>query len=260
MTKEVFMAAAKRAAASTWTSELNTIMGVGYDTGLALSAKEFDAMVFKTSDVSGVEAALRKRIAKYNLAKATSLDVRMSNPPGTTPDPAILTAISARLPSLSKEDLQKMSDGHQLAMAAENIMGYLLEGYLARHLTPYGFIHCAGEILRSADFITTAGQVWQVKNSDNSENSSSSQVRNGTTIGHWCRRRSKPVSAKSGKQPFYWGELQAAFGIPAEAWQNEEKFQEFVRECITINSGLLHVTTPTITAPDKPAKKQLGLF
>lgn len=255
MTKDVFMAAAKRATGGNWTNELETIMSVGYDTGLALSTKEFETMVMKASDVAGVEAALRKRIAKYHSAKATSLDVRMSNPPGTTPDPAIMVAISARLPRLTKEDLQQMSDGHQLAMAAENIMGYLLEGYLANHLTSHGFIHCAGEILRSADFITTSGYVWQVKNSDNSENSSSSQVRNGTTIGHWCRRRSKPVSAKSGRQPFYWGDLPEAFGIPAEAWQDEGKFQEFVRECITVNSGLLHVATPAIAAPDKPGRK-----
>jgi hypothetical protein len=82
-------------------------------------------------------------------------------------------------------------------MGAENLVGDLLERYLASVLEPHGWIWCSGAMVKAVDFIlppSTSGGAWrmlQVKNRDNSENSSSSAIRAGTEIEKWHRTFSK---------------------------------------------------------------------
>ena len=80
-------------------------------------------------------------------------------------------------------------------MAAENIVGDLLERYLAKILEPKGWVWCAGSIVIAVDFImrgdATKWNLLQIKNRDNSENSSSKKVRDGTEIQHWFRTFAK---------------------------------------------------------------------
>lgn len=81
-------------------------------------------------------------------------------------------------------------------MAAENMVGYLLELYISTALEEHGWIWCAGDFVRAVDFIkrNSNGQ-WeavQIKNRDNTENSSSSAIRNGKEIKKWFRSYSKP--------------------------------------------------------------------
>ena len=85
-----------------------------------------------------------------------------------------------------------------MGMSAEDLIGHTLEEYIYSETKSENWIWCSGSILRSIDFIKkeTVGEntIWkmlQVKNSDNSENSSSKKVREGTPIKHWFRRFSK---------------------------------------------------------------------
>ncbi len=84
---------------------------------------------------------------------------------------------------------------HAMAMGAENIIGTLLEHFLASILEPAGWIWCSGAIVRATDFICRQPDgSWlalQVKNRDNSENSSSKAIRDGTNIRHWFRTFSR---------------------------------------------------------------------
>jgi len=89
---------------------------------------------------------------------------------------------------------------HGLSMAAENIVGNLLERYIASQMEPAGWVWCSGEIVNKVDFLFPLGSSqgdepkWvplQVKNRDNSENSSSSSVRDGTDIIKWFRSFAK---------------------------------------------------------------------
>lgn len=80
-------------------------------------------------------------------------------------------------------------------MCAENCVGSLLERYLDSVLRPQGWYWCCGDFVKAVDFISRDenGQ-WlalQIKNRDNSENSSSSAIRNGTKIQKWFRSFSK---------------------------------------------------------------------
>lgn len=116
----------------------------------------------------------------------------------TLPDPAVSLILTTR--GLSKLQAANAIVGHYDAMAAENVIGTLLEMYIAEHMEHYGWIWCAGEIIKSVDFLKKTDDGFiplQVKNRSNSENSSSSAIRNGTDIIKWHR-----INAYTGST--YW--------------------------------------------------------
>ena len=116
-------------------------------------------------------------------------------------------------------------------MSAENIAGAFLEEYIAEQLISQGWHCCWGETMKSVDFCKFDGQLLQVKNSDNSENSSSKSVRDGTTIKKWFRRFSKTGGTN-------WNKLNELVGIENEDDKlNENSFKEFVREAVRNNPG-----------------------
>lgn len=90
-------------------------------------------------------------------------------------------------------DLKRADELHRRSMAAENMVGNLLERYLATVMEPEGYIWCSGSLVRAVDFVkqpSPSNDEWtllQIKNRDNSENSSSSSIRKGTTIHKWFR-------------------------------------------------------------------------
>jgi hypothetical protein len=145
--------------------------------------------------------------------------------PQTVPDP-LVSFILEHYFEVPEQNLEQASNEHQLAMAAENMVGDLLERYLAKILEPTGWIWCAGSIVKSVDFIKPPlpeSNIWtvlQIKNRDNSENSSSSAIRKGTMIEKWFRTYSK-----TGKTNWH--------SFPDEAQRtklSEEKFQAFVKK------------------------------
>ncbi|MCI6574713.1 MAG: SinI family restriction endonuclease [Arcanobacterium sp.] len=115
--------------------------------------------------------------------------------PGTVPDPA-LSIVMQHGYNVPESSLSDWIEGHRIAMVAENMVGDLLERYLDSVLNDE-WIWCAGEVVKHVDFIqrpTSKGEPWkalQIKNRDNSENSSSSAIRNGTTISKWYRTKSR---------------------------------------------------------------------
>lgn len=93
------------------------------------------------------------------------------------------------------QDIDKAVKWHRHAMGAENIIGELLERYIADELEEMGWIWCSGSLVRAVDFVHLSNDgkwtMLQVKNRDNSENSSSSAIRKGTDILKWFRTFSK---------------------------------------------------------------------
>lgn len=126
------------------------------------------------------------------------------------------------VPELS---LPEVIERHRHAMAAENIIGYLLERYLAETVEPYGWIWCAGSTVRSVDFMIpnegnpSTWRLLQVKNRDNSENSSSSAIRSGTLIEKWFR-------SFSAKDATNWDNFPAENAIKEQL--SENAFVDFV--------------------------------
>ncbi len=156
---------------------------------------------------------------------------RTSKKIGTVSDEIIDTILSVRLPTLNTDDINHIKDAHRLSMSAENILGLLLEEYLAEKLSFYGWYCAWVETINKVDFCTKKGDLLQIKNRSNSENSSSSSVCKGTIIRKWHR-----VNAQNGA--YYCKELNQL--IECSNFY-EEDFAAFVRQTIAENPAALYV-------------------
>lgn len=113
--------------------------------------------------------------------------------PGTVPDHMVSVVMLVAY-GYAESDVERIKEEHQHSMCAENCVGALLERYIDSVLRSEGWVWCCGEFIRAVDFIRPKRAKWdalQIKNRDNSENSSSSSVRNNTTIKKWFRTFSK---------------------------------------------------------------------
>lgn len=116
-------------------------------------------------------------------------------PPTTVPDEVVSLVLNVSF-NIAQNDLDRIKEEHRLSMAAENIVGDLLERYLAEKLEPSGWIWCSGTSVKAVDFIyyneeSDEWKLLQVKNRDNTENSSSSKIRDNTPIKKWFRTYSQ---------------------------------------------------------------------
>lgn len=183
----------------------------------------------------GIEVYLNKWVVKFLRGYGNKASQRQSNPTNTIHDDILDDIISSRLPNLAEEPREYIKYGHRLSMSAENIAGSLLEEYLADSIMKFGWHCCWGETMKSIDFCHEDGTLLQIKNSDNSENSSSKAVRDGTEIKHWFRRISRTGRTN-------WESLNNQLGINPDADKlSEDKFKAFVQNVITDNPGALYV-------------------
>lgn len=143
--------------------------------------------------------------------------------PTTVPDEAVSIVMMSTY-NYSSQEAERIKIEHQHSMSSENIVGTLLERYIAEILEPHGWVWCAGDFVRGVDFIKYNNQsnTWkavQVKNRDNTENSSSSAIRAGTDTKKWFR-----IYSKTGKDN--WN------NFPEEEFNDiltEDGFQSFIR-------------------------------
>lgn len=146
--------------------------------------------------------------------------------PGTVPDKtvSIVMEVAYGHPAQSCE---RIKVEHQQSMCAENCVGALLERYIDSVLRGHGWYWCCGAFVRAVDFIKKGNNgswiVLQVKNRDNSENSSSSAIRNGTDIQKWFRTYSRTGQTNWHKLP----PAMAGLGL------SEDGFIAFVRRYLT---------------------------
>lgn len=109
---------------------------------------------------------------------------------------------------LNEEQTRK---AHEMAMQSENLIGELLEEFINKQISPYGWIWCKGAVMVATDFYyqkPNGDELFlQIKNKFNTENSSSSKVRTGTKIQKWNRLINKRVSGSNEAQS-NWPALQ----------------------------------------------------
>ena len=177
------------------------------------------------------ESVAQVWLKKYNQSFDNRISQRISKPLVTVADPIIDAIISARVKGLTAEHLEQINYAHRLSMSAENILGLLLEEFLAEQLGEYGWHCCWGESVRHVDFCNVDGSLLQVKNRSNSENSSSSRVRINQPIEKWYR-----VDARTGW--YRWSYFNDRYGT---ARFSEENFTLFVQRILTRNPNALAV-------------------
>jgi hypothetical protein len=153
--------------------------------------------------------------------------VRKGNPPGTVPDPMVDVIISSKLPST---DLRNMRFCHRLSMSAENLLGSILEEYIHLKVLPYDWSCCWGSSIQSVDFCSSDGILYQIKNRDNSENSSSRAIRDRTNIKKWHR-----IDSRTGKT--HWDTLSEIIG--KQGLFSEVEFAEYCKTLLKINPSVL---------------------
>lgn len=125
--------------------------------------------------------------------------------PATVPDGMVSYVMQAAF-GYSPQEADAIKLTHQLAMAAENAVGEVLERYIASVLEPRGWFWCSGTLVKAVDFLRYNQQsarwtLLQIKNRDNSENSSSAAIRDGTDIQHWFRTFAKTGQSNWGAFP-----------------------------------------------------------
>ena len=152
------------------------------------------------------EAYIERWVHSYYESMNNLPSKRTANPKGTCTDPAIRTIVKSAH-NLSEKDALNGEITHNLFMSAENIQGNLLEEFISINILPFGVHWCNGNVLRAIDFCNSDGSLLlQIKNKNNTENSSSSNIRVGTSIKKWYRLGSRTVNGA--KIPSYkWSEL-----------------------------------------------------
>lgn len=154
--------------------------------------------------------------------------------PSTVPD-EMVSIIMKEAYGYSEKECDNIKKEHQYSMCAENSVGNLLERYLDAVLREKNWFWCCGEFVKAIDFLSKNKEgdwiALQIKNRDNSENSSSSAIRDGTKIQKWYRTLSKDT--KKGRASFTrWDKLpslMSGYGL------REENFKKFVIEYIKKN-------------------------
>jgi hypothetical protein len=135
----------------------------------------------------GLEILAKRYFSAYNKSDFPAV-------PGTVPD-EMVSVVMQEAYGYSIEQCEKIKIEHQHSMCAENCVGALLERYLDSVLRSHNWHWCCGDFVKAIDFVSkTDDGKWlalQIKNRDNSENSSSSAIRSGTEIEKWFRSFSK---------------------------------------------------------------------
>ncbi len=217
---------------------------------------QFLDIIFKTAissptlfpGITGVkndEEYLNRWVKSYGDAENNPPSKRIANPKSSCTDPAIRVIVKNTLGLSDKEAI----DGeytHNLFMSAENIQGNLLEEYIDSNISSLGFVWCKGNVLRAIDFCSKDGKILlQIKNKSNTENSSSSNIRSGTTIEKWYRLGTKTENGE--KKPAYkWENLNKIINkylesqsINKQCAMSEESYIEFIKNISSKNKKLI---------------------
>lgn len=184
-----------------------------------LEAK-YQAILKFINDNPDLRPRTLKSLEQY---KSAYNSIRKPKEPETVSDAAI-SLILKEFYSYPNESLDSAILNHRHAMAAENIIWHLLEKYLAQKLEALWWIWCCWEIVKSVDFIkfnnqTQEWEALQVKNRDNTENSSSSSVRDWTIIKKWFRSFSR-------RQETNWNNFPDS---QARQYISEDDFRNFIK-------------------------------
>ncbi|WP_228481528.1 SinI family restriction endonuclease [Vibrio fluminensis] len=169
-----------------------------------------------------------KWLGKYLNGYKNRKSVTHGKPTNTFDDDINDTIIRAINPNI---DMNRINEASKLLKRSQMAIGNLLEEYLAKELCNHGWYMAWGETVKSTDLVSNNNERLQIKNRNNTENSSSSQVRNNTDIIKWHR-----LNANNGDK--YWSSLANLTGCNS---LSEEGFKAFINQVVTNNSKVLFI-------------------
>lgn len=190
-----------------------------------------------------LELWLSHWISKFVRAWKTLPSQRVANPKGTVTDHALIKMVTPH--ANSEKEAEEWVRYHNLFMSAENIGGNLLEEYIAGKVEQYDWIWCRGKILTAVDFCNkSCTEFVQIKNKENTENSSGRGFRIDHGAPSWFRMHSEK---KSGKIVTRWpvlmeiikrGAKKYADDIPDDLL-NEEDYLQFIETVSSSNPQMI---------------------
>ena len=186
---------------------------------------------------------IERWIRGYEEAMLNLPSERTASPKSSCSDPAIKTIVQYAT-NANDNEAENQSKYHNLFMSAENIQGNLLEEYISSVVRTYGWLWCNGNVLRAVDFCAKDGSaLLQIKNKSNTENSSSSAIRIGTSIKKWYRLGTRTRQGE--RIPDYkWADLNTIINAhasdhAADCSMTEENYQEFLKGVATRNPRII---------------------
>lgn len=228
---------------------LKAVCGIGFaDLDLIFNIANANRDLFpqiRLGTAATVTEYLVRWIGGYFSAAANPPSKHTAKPKSSCSDPAVRKIVQ-ETQELTSTEVNKAEAYHNLFMSAENIQGNLLEEYIARNVRPYGYLWCRGNILRAIDFCSIDGaDLIQIKNKDNSENSSSSNIRAGTAITKWFRLSTKHTAGIA--LPYYnWADLNCLISTNrtsghelGNCHMSEEGYLSFLKEIASANHQLI---------------------
>ena len=171
---------------------------------------------------SVLQKYLTKYLSDYYREREGTIALKES---ATRPDLAVDTVLSA-FAQADAATLTLMSIYHRQSMAAENLIGKLLERYIASAVEPLGWIWCCGETVWSVDFLRPNNanyHLLQIKNRTNSENSSSAAIRMNRSLNIQVWKR---INAATGQT--YWDVFPENEPVAGVRPLSEEGFHAFI--------------------------------
>ena len=186
---------------------------------------------------------LQKWLKKYQEGLKERASITIGNTPGTISDPLVDKILTYRFKNINESMAKEIMYAHRISETIEGKIGALLEEYIQEKLYAHGWYNAWGATVNKVDFVSKEYQLLQVKNRDNTLNSSSKSVFDGTTIKVWWRMNSKNGST-------FWSDLNEFTGlnkklfdkkIKAKDLLNEQEFQKFVKKVIKKNPKLFGI-------------------
>lgn len=220
--------------------ELQTVKTL-FSIGLGNINKLFPRVGVKTTSEDPKDY-IERWVHRYFHARANRPSKSKANPKGSANDPALPVIVKETKRYTTKQMQQAIKD-HNLFMNAENIQGALLEEYINSCAIKDGWIWAEGETMRACDFvrfnpITRIPELVQIKNRDNTENSSSSAIRQGTQIIKWNRLKTRHRAGKP-YPVFQWDKLNEIMKISSDNLMSEEGYNKFLAKVAQANAHLL---------------------
>lgn len=206
--------------------DFNIILEFSKDRPNSLVRPGKKLLSYTSADANRFEYGDSKHLDKLknNLFKGRE---KKFNNPKTFPDSAVYEFLKS-LKNYDDIKIKKVIEYHYDAMGAENILGHYLEEFINENKSDDNWVWCSGSVVDKIDFIQKVEKnnkvTWkalQIKTSSNTENSSSSEVRDNTEILIWCRRNATKKNSQN------WDKLRTI--INSEKL-TEENFLNFLRQ------------------------------
>ena len=206
--------------------DFNIILEFSKDRPNSLVRKGKTLLSYTSTDSNRFEYGSDKHLDKLRNNLSKGREKKFSNPK-TFPDKAVYEYLKS-LKNYDDEKIKNVIEYHYDAMGAENILGHYLEEFINENKSNDNWVWCSGSVVDKIDFIQKVEKnnqvTWkalQIKTSSNTENSSSSEVRDNTEILIWCRRNAIKKDSQN------WDKLRT---IMNSEKLTEENFLSFLRK------------------------------